>query len=377
MPDVGVIALPRSRLPYLHSDGEIVPVWLSDRDRPWLRDLLDEAERFVGRPFVDWFRQARRGELDPRAGRRQRAALHVLAHWLRQAAPTPPRRAVRAELFALVANGMPRELALATVAKRLGIAPETLLATLYDDLPNRRLLVWPSPRPEPGRLLLAANSAMVAGLLRYAHRAELLLHGASRLVLKTAWLRGFVPDLALTPAGAMRLRWTAGRQAGTARDLAALATLLPWTQRFRLLADCELPDARGRFVLTTGDPILPADEPRPFDSQLEARFARDLGRELPDWRILREPAPIVLEHGLAFPDFALQPPSGAPWLCELAGLRDTTALPAKLALLRCERLVLCLPERAIPEHLRGHPRVVGFRRHVDARRVREVVTATP
>lgn len=375
MPDAGVIALPRSRLPFLVADGEIVPTWLSDRDRPWLRDLLDDAERFVGRPFAVWQRHARRGEDDPRAGRRHHAARHVLEHWLRTAAASPPRRTLRGELFAMVAKGISRDTALATVAARHATTADALAATLYDDLPHRRLVHWPEPRPDPGRLLLAANTAMVTGLLRFARRAELLVHGASRLVLKTAWLRGFAPELLLPTDGALRLRWTVGSQSGSARDLAALATLLPWARRFRLDADIALPNAAGRFVLSTGDPILPADEPRPFDSNLEERFARDFGRELPDWRILREPAPVTLDHGLAFPDFELRPPSGPAWLCEVAGLRDHRALPAKLALLRCERLVLCLPERAIPADLRDHPRVVGFRRFVDATRVRDVVTA--
>jgi predicted nuclease of restriction endonuclease-like RecB superfamily len=373
VPDAGVIALPSSRLPYLVADGEIVPSWLSDRDRPWLRDLLDDAQRFVGRPFAAWQRHARRSELDPRAGRRQHVALHVLARWLQRASAPPPHRELRSELFALVGNGMTRDGALAVIATRLATTPDALVATLYDDLPKRRRLVWPDHPPEPGRLLLAANSALVAGLLRFALRAELLVHGASRLVLKTAWLRGFVPELNQAADGAMRLTWAVGKQPGSAHDLAALATLLPWTRRFRLTADIALPHAHGRFVLATGDPILPAPEPRPFDSRLEERFARDFGRDMPDWRILREPAPVAIGTSLAFPDFELAPPTGPTWLCEIAGLRDRSALSTKLALLRCERLVLCLPERAIPTDLRAHSRVVGFRRYVDVRRVREVV----
>lgn len=81
----------------------------------------------------------------------------------------------------------------------------------------------------------------------------------------------------------------------------------------------------------------------------------------------------MTSRGLAFPDFALVRPGRPTWLCEIAGLRDRTALPAKLALLEHPRLVLCLPERAVPAERRGHPRVVPFRRSVDVAAVLSVV----
>lgn len=365
-----MVNLPLAKLSFTVADGELVPAWLGDRDRPWLRDLIAAAEAFVGRPFAELALHWRRSDPDPRAGRRQAAAVHVLAHCLRTHALPAPRRALRWELFQLAAAGVDREGALAAVAARHGLDAVELEATLYGDLPERRAVRWPEPPPEPAQLALAANTAMVRGVLRHATAAELQLHGASRVLLKTSWLLGAVPAVTNDPHALATLAWR-----DAARALPAIVPLLPWARRYRLRATVELPRARGELVLTTGDPLLPGPEPRRFDSALEREFARDFGRLLPDWDVLREPTVLATAGALAFPDFELRPRAGGPgWLCEIAGLRDPGALPHKVQLLsRCPRLVLCLPERHIAADLRQHPRVVPFRRRVDARAVREVI----
>ncbi|HEX6811947.1 MAG TPA: DUF790 family protein [Planctomycetota bacterium] len=371
---VGVAPLPPGRLSFTAVDGEIVPAWLGDRDRPWLRDLIAEAHSFVGRPFAELAQRWRQSGPDPRAGCRQASALHVLSDWLRAHAVGVARSAARWELFRLCAAGVTREQALTDVAARHAIAVCDLVATLYDDLPDRRRVRWPEPPPEPMRLALAANGALVRGILRRAASAELFVHGAARVVLKTAWLRGAVPTVDGEPHGPTKLVWPrAGRTAHSA--LPALVPLLPWVHRYRLRARCELPSASGDLVLSTGDPLPPGPEPRLFDSALERRFASDFGRLLPAWRLLREPTVLTGAHGLAFPDFELLPPAGGEsWLCEIAGLRDRTALPAKVQLLaRWVRLVLCLPQHEVDGDLRRHPRVVPFRKHVDVQRVRAVI----
>ncbi|MCA8976839.1 MAG: hypothetical protein KDC98_19105, partial [Planctomycetes bacterium] len=93
----------------------------------------------------------------------------------------------------------------------------------------------------------------------------------------------------------------------------------------------------------------------------------------------REAVPVRLpgSRGLAFPDFELRREGSAErWLCEIAGLRDRAALPAKLLLLDADpRLLLCIAERAIPAALRAHPRLLPFRRRVDVARVLAIVEA--
>lgn len=377
MRTAGVTSLPSTRLSFTLADGELVPTWLGDRDRPWLRDLLAEAEAFVGRPFVELASHWRRSDPDPRAGPRQAAAVHVLGARIRTLAMAPTRTAARQELFAAVARGLSREVALATVAARHHLSADQLAATLYADLPQQRCVCWPDPPPDPGWLALATNLAMVRGLLRYATSARAQLRGASRALLKTAWLCGAVPAVGRTASGETILTWRAV-PGGRVQGLPSLVALLPWARRFTLRARCELPGARGDLVIATGDPILPGPEPRRFDSQLERRFERDLRCLRPQWEVVREPVALLVGSGLAFPDFELRSgAAGMPWYCEIAGLRDRAALSTKVRMLtECERLVLCLPAREVPDALVGHPRVVPFRRQVPAAAVVAVVEAT-
>lgn len=363
MPIAGVPVLAPRRLPVTIADGELVPAWLGDRDRPWLRDLIEVAEGYVGRPVHEWLRRSRESEIDPRAGARQAVALHVLDAWLRKGAVGPRRSAMRLRLYGAAAAGAVD-----------GLEREGERAGMFDDLPLRRIIRWPAPPPEPARLALVANTVMAQSALRHASDVRLRLFGASRALLRTAWLHGAGLRPARSGGGDVVVsRWRRS-PADPARATSAIVPLLPWARRYRLEADCDLGPSRGVLVLATGDPLLPGAEPRRFDSRLERWFLQDLLRAAPECRVVREPAPIVTSRGLAFPDFCIALPRRAPWLCEVAGLRDAAALPAKLALLEHPRMVLCLPARMVPEDWRGHPRVVAFRRRIRVEEVLAVVT---
>ena len=364
----------KCRLPYTIADGELVPAWLGDRDRPWLRDLLDEAASYVGQPLARLLSRWRHSDVDPRAGVRQAPAAHVLASWLRRSARGPARSAARRELFRRRALGADREQALQQLARRLGIAASELAGSLFADLPEHRLICWPQPAPDPTNLALATNTSMVRCLIGHAHRIELHLLGACRALLRTAWLQGANLQTVGHSDGSASSLWQRDTSPGNARAIASLLPLLPWCHRYRLTADCQIRADRGCLVLSTGDAILPGPEPKQYDSQLERNFARDFARARPDWLLLRESVPVTTAHGLAFPDFTLIPPAGQhTWLCEIAGLRDANALPAKLALLEHPRIVLCLPERALPTGHRRHGHIVPFRRRVPVERVLAIV----
>jgi predicted nuclease of restriction endonuclease-like RecB superfamily len=129
-------------------------------------------------------------------------------------------------------------------------------------------------------------------------------------------------------------------------------------------------------TLASGDPIFPSAEPRRFDSKVEERFARDFGRRLPGWTVVREPEPIQTGRHLVFPDFALHPrhEPGARWFVEIVGFWTAEYLAAKLERLRAARipnLVLCIDEERNvgPSDLPSAVRVVRYRRRVDPRAV--------
>jgi len=357
--------LPLRLLSVTPADGELVPAWFSDRDRPWLRDLLLDAEAAAGLPLVALEQRWRRSDADPRAGPRLRTAQHVLRALLRHGAGPPRMTAIRQELFAAAARGLGREQALASVAAAYGRSATALARELFADLPHERRVVWPEAL-EPTRFALIANRAIAQSLLVQAGAATLDLSGASRALLRTAWLLGTGLTLEGMTADGVRLRWRRGEGGGGARSLAALASLLPWSRRYHLRARCTVQGLEGAFVLATGDPILPGPEPRQFDSKLEREFARDFATAAPDWDLLREPFPVAIAGGLAFPDFELRRRAGPErWMLEIAGLRDRSVLARRLALLAAEpRYVLCVPHRLVPPEWTGHPRIVPFSRRV-------------
>ncbi|MGB3967053.1 MAG: DUF790 family protein, partial [Planctomycetota bacterium] len=297
---------------------------------------------------------------------RLHAARHVLLHLL-AAAPVRANTSVRAALFAAAARGLSRDDALAAAARTTGLPPQRLLAGLFADLPDERPLRCPEPKPSPATVLLAHNRALAQSLLRTAERADLLLLGAARALLRTAWLVGASLTVVGSEPTRTVLRWARpAATPGAARKLAALVPLLPWARHFELRARCRTRDAAGTFVLTSADALLPGPEPAAFDSRLERDFARSFTATAPDWQLVREPAPLARAGTFAFPDFLLahRHSPAAFWL-ELAGLRDRAALPGKLALLHAEpRYLLCLPRAAVPTDLLGHPRVVPFTRSV-------------
>ncbi|MEO6597507.1 MAG: DUF790 family protein [Planctomycetota bacterium] len=361
--------LPARLLSLTLADGELVPEWFSDRDRPWLRDLLHEAEAAAGLPLARIEQRWRRSDPDPRAGSRLAVAQYVLCALLRGAAKRPRLTAIRQELFAAAASGLEREEALHQVATAHRRPPDRLAAELFADLPHARVVVWPDLAPEPSRFALLANRAIAQGVIVHASSASLQLLGASRTLLRTAWLHGTGLSVTRIDGAGVLLHWrreSGGRRG--ARSLAALVPLLPWTRRYLLRARCVVGGHAGTLVLTTGDAILPGPEPRRFDSELERRFEQDFAAGASDWQLLREPVPIAVGDGLAFPDFELRcRRTGQRWLLEIAGLRDRAALPGKLALLNHEPgYLLCLPRRFVPTAWSGHPRIVPFGRRVAA-----------
>lgn len=203
MPSVGVPTIAPHRIPLTQVDGEIVPSWLGDRDRPWLRDLIEAAAGYVGRRVCDWIRRCRDSDIDPRAGGRQVVALHVLEHWLRRSAAAPARSALRLQLYRARSGGA------GGAAGGVAVAGATDRDSMFDDMPLRRAIRWPDRAPEPTRLAHVANTTMAQSILRHASSVVLGVFGASHAVLRTAWLHG------------ARLKPVAGNAGGAAGPLAA------------------------------------------------------------------------------------------------------------------------------------------------------------
>jgi uncharacterized protein len=369
--------------------GTVVPRLLVESDYPWLRVLLDERERFVGRPQHAF--DARLRDPLPMEGPsgKKHIALRVLAQLGRseQRSPVPPGHARRLLFEEAALTPESRHALLARAARSLGVSPADLEGSLFADLPGERVLADLPVSLSPAELALRANLSLVQGLLGRATGVTLDVEGNAKVLVRHAKLRGLLCTVSRPAPGAGAVLEISGplalfrRTVLYGRTLGSLVPHLAWCQRFRLRARCLLEDRLAELQLATGDPIFPSAEPRRFDSQLEERFAQDFRRVAPDWDVLREPEPIPAGTRLVFPDFVLQHRSerSRRWLVELVGFWTPEYLRRKLALYREARvanLILCIAEdrACAEEELPAGAVILRFRRRVDAMAVRRAVT---
>jgi predicted nuclease of restriction endonuclease-like RecB superfamily len=361
-------------------DGVLIPRYLSERDHVWLRALIDEYERAVGRPrreLVDRLRDPLPC-VSPDGMTRQAADVLDRLYSSRCESVVPPVRA-RAAVFgaAATSDDVPEDV-LTAVGTTLGVTPAALRDSLFADLPGQQRITSPTRPVSPTELALRVNLCVAQSILRRSTSVAIEAEGNARTLVRHAKLQGLIcvvaprrsaGDAALEISGPLSLfRHTLLY----GRVLAGLVPLLGWCNRFRLTSACGLQERMLRFELRSGDPIFPAPEPRLHDSRLEERFARDFRRSAPDFDLVREPEAVEAAGQLIFPDFAIQR-RGDPsqrWLLEIVGFWTPEYLSRKLAQLRAARLsnlILCLDEsrncgeRDLPP---GVP-VVRFRRRID------------
>ncbi|MGH7374445.1 MAG: DUF790 family protein, partial [Candidatus Rokuibacteriota bacterium] len=350
--------LPDRLLSYSVAGAVVVPHFLGEHDHPWLRALLEEHERFIGRPQRELDARLREPLPCDSPPRKLRLAIQVLTRLRRgrrNTAAVPPRQA-RALVFAEAARaptGPPT--VLSTVAASLGVTAGDLQDSLFADLPGERLVgSWAQPLSAV-ELALRANLALVQALLFQVSEVRIDVEGNTRALVRHAKLRGLICTIA-DPTGrcgaSLELSGPFALFRNTrlyGRALGDLVPLLGWCPRFRLQASCVFGGRQLTLQLGTGDPIFPATAPRQYDSRVEERFAREFRRLARDWDVLREPEPIAAEGTLIFPDFALQHRSNPArrWLLEIVGFWTPDYVARKLASYRSARLsnlILCIDE---------------------------------
>lgn len=375
-------------IPFSLRNGVVFPNYFYPQDAVWLRIVLDEYSRFVGLPRR--MLRERWNEPLPCASpeKKLRMAIRILDRLAkdRQLAVVPPRRA-RLVLFAeRAACGGTRESALEGGAAKLGITADELSRSLFADLPGERRVGPLPPDLSPSTLLLRANMELVQGLLQRASEVTVRLLGRSSGVVRTAKLHGLICTVEGTSGNEPTVLHLSGplsvlrRTTIYGRALSALAPVLLWCNRFHLQAVCILDGEERLFDLRPGDALLPGIEPHPYDSKLEARFAREFAKIAPGWDIIREPEPIPAGRTLIFPDFAVQNrrDPARRWLIEIAGFWTVEYLAHKLTLLRraaIENLILCVDEdRACgADEFPPHARVIRFHKRPDAAAVLQVI----
>jgi predicted nuclease of restriction endonuclease-like RecB superfamily len=359
----------------------VVPHFLGEHDHPWLRSLLEEHERFIGRPQRELDTRLREPLPCESPPGKLKLAVQVLARLRRghrNASVVPPRRA-RSLVFAEAARALDASpTVLSKVAASLGVAVADLRDSLFADLPGERLVGAPGQPVSAVELALRSNLALVQGLLFHATAVRIEVEGNTRVLVRHAKWRGLICAVVerAGPGGAsLEISGPFALFRNTrlyGRALGELIPLLVWCPRFRLQADCVLDGRRLTLALATGDPIFPSSAPRQYDSRIEERFAREFRRLAPEWDVVREPEPIAAERTLIFPDFALQDRSdpGRRWLLEIVGFWTPDYVARKLAMYRearVARLILCIDEsrNCAEADLPLGALVVRFRRRVD------------
>ena len=361
-------------------DGRVLPAFLDARDVPWLRVLVEEVDRFRARPARELLERLRQPLPCATPPFKLRAAIAVMLRlWKSElCAKVPPERA-RESLFCAAAaqDNSNRAAAFETTSQALGLAPADIERTLFADLPSEKLVAAPASIPSANDIALRTNQVILRSLLFHARRVRIKAEGATRPLVRQAKLRGLLcsvsegnpPILDLSgPFTVFRHTLLYGRALGE------LIQFLPHCAYFKLRADCVLRGQAAFLDVQSGDPIFPAEEPKPFDSKLEERFARDFKRAAPDWDLVREPEPVPAGRTLIFPDFLLRHRlcPQRRFLVEILGFWSADYLVRKLALLResgLGNLILCVDETRGDALLPSDARIVRFRRRIDPRLV--------
>lgn len=366
-------------LPVRVRDGHVIPEFLGDADLPWIRALFELVEAHRGARWRDLDARLREPLLEHVPRGRQNLAVSVVRGLLsgRVHAAIPPRQ-IRRLVFRAATAGDARTAVLSEAARQLGAEPEAIEAGLFADLPPERRVVIPESLPSPAQLALRANLYLARSLISRAIHVEIRLLGNARTVLRVARLRGLLCTVERSEdPGADAILHLSGplslfrRTTIYGRALGSLLPCLAWSDSFELRATCLLFDQEARLRLRSGDPFLPADEPKRYDSKLEKRLARGLLRMAGDWTVVREPEPIPVDGSFLFPDFALvhRYDPGRRWLLEIVGFWTPDYLEAKLRRYRqarLDRLILCIDERraCADGDLPAGARIIRFRDRV-------------
>ena len=231
----------------------MVPHFLGEQDHPWLRVLLEEHERFIGRPQRELDARLREPLPCESPPVKLRLAVQVLARLHRShrnRSAVPPRKA-RALVFETAARAKsPAPLVLSSVAENLGVTPRDLSDSLFADLPGERLVGPASASTSPGELALRINLALVQALLSHAARVRIDVEGHTRSLVRHARLRGLI--CTVTERGG-----EGRRRPGAFRTLRALPQDPPLRSRARR----DHPDARVVFSLPPSGGMCPSRAP--------------------------------------------------------------------------------------------------------------------
>ncbi len=374
--------IPADRIQVMIVGSEAAPAWLGEEDHGWLRALIDEFARLEGRPYREVASFLQEPPRRPSAAGKRRMAISTLLDSCTRDRPPLDAAALRGTISveaqrARDQDRFDRSKVMAACAHIFGLSADAAEECMFADLPGERRLRLPNPLPDPHALAVRTNLALAQGLLRLSSGITLEIYGGARAVVRQVRLRRLLSTVRRAGADGVRIDISGPfslfrHTTMYGRDLASILPLLTGCERFELAARCLV---RGRAVnvhLSPGDPIAVGVPPRPYDSRLEERFARDFGHSSLDWDLVREPEPVEAGGTLVFPDFAVihrHDPSRR-FLLEIVGYWTPEYLRDKLEHLRGMPhvpLVLCIDRglNCSAGELPAHACVVWFQNRIE------------
>ena len=331
---------------------------------------------------------ARRLELDlalrvflaeqPNAERVRRAVTVIDRFVVTRVRASVDPRTIRARLFGPRCPETSRAAALAQAAQELGLDVDDIERMMFADFARERHVeALPSDVGAPD-VVSFANLALVQGIVARSAFVRMQARSGARDLTRHVRLVGLMhvvtrdhdhqDGFVIEVSGPLSIFRSTRLYA---RALSSIVPRLAWCRGFALEAHLHVGGQRTAVQIREGDPIRPSRRPAPFDSKLEARFARDFTREAADYELVREPAAIEVGAHLVFPDFAVVHRTDAErhGLVEIVGFYTPDYLSRKLAQMRNERLsrlVLCIDEslQVSDSDLPRHAQVVRFKKRV-------------
>jgi predicted nuclease of restriction endonuclease-like RecB superfamily len=238
--------LPEKVIPARIERGVVVPFFLTTQDHPWLAILIEEIDRFSGRPRRELWERLRAPlpcAVPFFKGRAATAVLLRLWRAVEEAAVAPP--AAREAVFVAAAAapaGATRAGIFAEAAAALGVGGDAgLEGALFADLPGERIVRAPSVVPPAAEAALRVNLAIARSLLQRASIISIQLEGAARPVVRQAQWRGLLCTLRAAEPPELEVSGPFALFRRTVLYGRALGEMLPFlarTGRYQLRARC-------------------------------------------------------------------------------------------------------------------------------------------
>ena len=363
---------------YKRNGETIIPkkLGIDDRNLAIATEIINCFQDYVGKTQAELDRQLLKLEGDSPDYRLKRGLAHILHNSFSTfeiISPLEPfvlRQKVFAEAAKTIALPNARSNTLDNISHILSdelkrfVSRSEIETGLYADLQENRILTeFEAPVAES--LLHRYNLSQVQGIFYRASRVVINAHrndpGEYKLLFRyiklfqlMAYIEGDADTgFTLTMDGPASL-FKASTRYGLA--LAKMIPALLHVTKWSLQATLQNRDRysnntkQGKFILTSDRCGLVSHYPpgKPYDSMLEASFAKSWAKAKTEWRLEREVDLIPLPGSVMIPDFRLVHPDGREYLLEIVGYWRPEYLQKKFYQVRngdTDNLILAVSER--------------------------------